>query len=160
MASDHHAPVSSLSPQVSATVPIRRFCTFRISDRHFGVDILQVKEINAESRFTPVHHAPPQVHGYVNIRGQIHLVLDPRPLLGLPLGRQTDGAMLLVFKDEVAHSAAMLVDSIGDIIEVPEDRIETDQDSDADALSRSVCKLEGELVVVLEPAAFLRPAQA
>ncbi|MDH5637536.1 MAG: chemotaxis protein CheW, partial [Nitrospinota bacterium] len=56
--------------------------TFRLNDRLFGVDIQDVKEINTEVTFTQIFHASKEVRGYVNIRGQIHLVLDLRILLG------------------------------------------------------------------------------
>ena len=60
----------------------RQFCTFWISGRHLGVDVLDVKEINSEINLTPIFHAPKEVIGYVNIRGQIYLILDLRLILG------------------------------------------------------------------------------
>ena len=62
----------------------RLFCTFRLGERLFGVDVLAVKEVNREMTFTAVPHAPAAVRGFANLRGQIHLVLDLRQLLGLP----------------------------------------------------------------------------
>jgi chemotaxis signal transduction protein len=140
-------------------VRVRRYCSFWVGGHLFGIDILEVKEINAEIAFTPIFHAPGQVRGYVNIRGQIHLVIDPREPLGLPREEKTDGKMLLIFKPAVAEASAMLVDRVGDIIEVPEDRIEDDAAQDVPGqdggLATGVCKLDGQLMVVLNPRGFL-----
>ena len=36
----------------------RLFCTFRVDGRLFGVDILDVKEVTAETTYTRVAHSP------------------------------------------------------------------------------------------------------
>jgi chemotaxis signal transduction protein len=144
------------------SAPVRRYCSFWVGSHLYGIDILEVKEINAENAFTPIHHAPPKVRGYVNIRGQIHLVIDPREPLGLPPEDRTEGKMLLIFKPAVAEASAMLVDRVGDIIEVPEDRIEDDAEQKVPGqggeLATGVCKLDGQLMVVLNPRGFLSVA--
>ncbi len=102
----------------------RQFCTFRLGDQLFGVDIADVKEVNPEITLTRIPQAPPQVLGYVNLRGQIYLVLDLRRLLGLPAGRVGPESRLLIFKASVGDSLAGLVDRIGDIVAVEPGRIE------------------------------------
>lgn len=143
-------------------VAMRNYCSFWVAGHLFGIDILEVKEINAEIAFTPIFHAPPQVRGYVNIRGQIHLVIDPREPLGLPPEEASVGKMLLIFKPAVAENFAMLVDRVGDIVAVPEDRIEASADGtpgEGGELASGVCKLDGQLMVVLNPKGFLRTAR-
>lgn len=145
----------------AAEAATRHFVSCWIGGRLHGIDILEIREINSEKGFTPIFHAPPQVRGYVNIRGQIHLVIDPRIPLGLPeatpgpvgKGRQ----QLLIFKPHVAETFALLVDRVGDIIEVPADHIEPPEASAAGAstLSAGVCKLDGQLMELLEPRGFL-----
>lgn len=151
------APTAPSRDHLAETVPTRNFCSFWVADHLFGIDILDVKEINAESSFTPIFHAPPQVRGYVNIRGQIHLVVDPREPLGLPADPSLAGKMLLIFKPTVADNFAMLVDRVGDILAVPEDRIEGQADvaGDGGELASGVCKLDGQLMVVLNPRGFM-----
>lgn len=56
----------------------QQFCTFELADRLFGINILDIKEITQEAQYTTVFHASQRVQGYVNIRGQIHLVLNMR----------------------------------------------------------------------------------
>ena len=140
----------------AAAVEIRRFCSFWIADSLYGIDILDVKEINSDVALTPIFHAPAQVRGYVNIRGQVHLVIDPRAPLGLPLDPILTGKMLIIFKPSVGEACAMLVDRIGDIVEISTDRFEEDAAaaSEGPALTVGVCKLDGQLLVALNPRGF------
>jgi purine-binding chemotaxis protein CheW len=151
------SPAMTLHSEVAT----RHFVSCWIGGRLHGIDILEIREINSERGFTPIFHAPPQVRGYVNIRGQIHLVIDPRIPLCLPeappgtlvKGRQ----QLLIFKPHVAETFALLVDRVGDIIEVPTDRIEPPESATPvnASLNAGVCKLDGQLMELLEPRGFL-----
>lgn len=145
----------------------KQFCTFWLAGRLFGVNILHVKEINRELAFTPVFHAPKEVKGYVNIRGQIHLVLDLKMLLGFePKALDTDSCVL-IFKHEIAEPFGVLVDKIGDVVNVYEDKIEdkfkledvssanSDYSSSNDNLIEGVCKLKDNLLVILNAKKFI-----
>ena len=66
----------------SEDTEMHRFCTFRLSDRLYGVNINDVKEINTEISYTPIFHATEEIKGYINIRGQIYLLLDLRKIFG------------------------------------------------------------------------------
>jgi purine-binding chemotaxis protein CheW len=140
------------------------FCTFRVDDRLFGVDILDVKEVTAETTSTRVAHAPDEVLGLVNIRGHIYLALDLRRLLGLPATVVTGDSRLVLFKPSVGHAFGVVVDEISDIRTVDAGRMEpftrTDRESAAAIAVRAdlivcVCQLDGELLVVLAPRRFL-----
>jgi purine-binding chemotaxis protein CheW len=142
----------------------RLFCTFRVEGRLFGVDILDVKEVTAETTYTRVAHAPDEVLGLVNIRGHIHLALDLRRLLGLPAAALVPTCRLLLFKPSVGNSFGVIVDEIAEIESAGPDRIEafTGEEHAAAAghvqridLIEAVCKLGSELLVVLNPRRFL-----
>jgi purine-binding chemotaxis protein CheW len=142
----------------------RLFCTFRVKDRLFGVDILDVKEVTAETTFTRVAHAPDEVLGLVNIRGHICLALDLRRLLGLPALAVTVDSRLVLFKSSVGHAFGVVVDAIADIRTVDASRTTSfapaDRESTVAGVGRAdlidcVCELEGELLVVLDPRRFL-----
>jgi len=144
----------------------RQFCTFWIAERLFGTDILDVKEINPEIDFTPIFHAPSEVRGYVNIRGQIHLILDLRLLLGFEKKMLDEDSRVVLFKPRVGESFGVLVDSIGDVVEVDESRIEDhrkekdkhskNKTRDISELWSGVCKLEKGLLVILNSRNLLR----
>ena len=117
------SPLLLPGPAASAQPP-RLFCTFRLGDQMFGVDITDVKEVNTETTLTRIHHAPPQVLGCVNLRGNIFLVLDIRRLLGLVPAAFGPDSRLLIFKPHVGDAMAGLVDQIGDIVAVDPGKIE------------------------------------
>jgi purine-binding chemotaxis protein CheW len=140
------------------------FCTFRLNGRLYGVDILDAKEVTAETAYTPVAHAPDEVLGLVNIRGHIYLALDLHRLLGLPDAPVTGDSRLVLFKPTVGNAFGVMVDAIADIRTVDTARTGTfapsGRDIDSSTAGRAglvdcVCQLDGELLVVLNPRRFL-----
>ena len=143
----------------------RQFCTFWISNSYFGVDIADVKEISPQIDYTPIFHAPGEVKGYMNIRGQLFLLIDMRMLMGFE-SKEVDGACRsILFDSEVGESFAILVDRIGDIKAVFEDQIENRPTNDLnlpegreqgilDCMS-GVCKLKDELLVIIDSGKIL-----
>jgi purine-binding chemotaxis protein CheW len=142
----------------------RLFCTFRLDNRLFGVDLLDVKEVVAETASTAVPLAPGEVLGLVNIRGHVYLALDLRRLLGMPAAEVTGGSRLVLFKPSVGPSFGVLVDEIADIQAADPDHIDPFRRADhagaATGVARaelvdSVLQLADELLVVLAPRRFL-----
>ena len=85
---------------------------------------LAVKEITVLPSMTPIPHAPDAVRGYVNLRGQIVLVLDLESVDAL--GR-VDGWFRIAIGRVPRHlgdSFGVLVDSIGDMAELSGESIE------------------------------------
>ncbi|MBF0550119.1 MAG: chemotaxis protein CheW [Deltaproteobacteria bacterium] len=152
------------SDEIFETERKRQFCSFWLSGRLFGVDILDVKEINSEITFTPIFHASKEVKGYVNIRGQIHLVIDLRLLLGFERADDVEGRRLIIFKTKVGEPFGVQVDRIGDVVEVTEGQIEQrtkvddklDRIVDSGDVIEGVCKLKDRLLVILNAKSFLR----
>ncbi len=140
---------------------IRQFCSFRIKGRLYGINILDIKEVTSETVFTPVYHAPPEVRGYLNLRGQINLVIDLRKLLGFESKPEDENSCVVLFKPVVGELFGILVDSISDVVEAPENLIEGhfhgDGDDDASnepdknfsEITSGVCKLENELMEII-----------
>jgi purine-binding chemotaxis protein CheW len=148
-------------PQPADEQPPLLFCTFRLGGQLFGVDITDIKEVNTETCLTRIHHAPPQVLGCVNLRGQIFLVLDIRQLLGLEAAFLGPDSRLLIFKPHIGDSLAGLVDRIGDIVAVEPARIEpwrpeerNDDRIPTGELIGAIAKLENELLLILQANQF------
>jgi len=141
--------------------------TFRLEGRLFGVDIRLVKEISEETRLVPVHHASSSIGGLLNIRGQIHLVVDLRIEFRFPPLSPGPQSRVLLFKPIVDEPFGILVDSVEDIIEIDlaqlVDRRQGDAPSEAiheqrkarQNLCVGVCPLERELLLLLNPYAIL-----
>ncbi|MCA9197468.1 MAG: chemotaxis protein CheW [Pirellulaceae bacterium] len=136
----------------TATTSLREtFCTFTLGDLFFGVEVLQVQEVIRHQRMTRVPLAPERIQGLMNLRGQIVTALD----LGTRLGfarRSHDEAMNVVIRtpDGVV---SLLVDEIGDVVEVNRQQFEPPPDTlqgVSRELIRGAYKLEGRLLLVLD----------
>lgn len=148
----------------------RQFCAFRIHGRLYGMHILDVKEINREIDITPIFHAPKEIKGYVNIRGKLYLLLDLRLILGFENKEVDKSNRIILFKPEVGESFGVLVDSIDDIVSVDENKIENRRKKDQELpdgverrsidIGEGVCRLENELLVILNSRNFLKAVTA
>ncbi len=130
----------------------RQFATFFVDGLFFGVEVLQVQEVLRYQQMTPVPLAPTVVEGLINLRGQIvtavdmrrRLQLKPRPSEQMPMNtviRTADGAI------------SLLVDEIGDVVEVDADTFEQPPDNvdpAARELLRGVYKLKDRLLLILD----------
>jgi purine-binding chemotaxis protein CheW len=100
---------------------------FNLGDETYGVSIDGVREIYNVYRMTPIPCVPDSILGVINIRGEIISVTDLRALMVLGRTEYVEGAeeqppMIIVVAGEV--STALLVDAIGDIVDVAADRID------------------------------------
>jgi len=143
----------------------KQFCTFYISNRLFGVNILYVREIIDEIRLTPIYHAPDSILGFINIRGQVHLILDLRLILNFEKKAIDETSRVLLFNSSVGESFGVLVDQIGHMVEVDEKQIEyriTEETpivknyrTAMSVLETGVCKLQNSLMTILNAELFL-----
>jgi purine-binding chemotaxis protein CheW len=139
----------------TAAAPARSFCTFRRAQRLHGIEVFHVREVSPHFPMTPVPQAPPAVRGLANLRSRIYLILDLRPLLGLPPVDCGQTSRFIILKPEIGQDLGILVEEGGDIAHVSADRIESaagrDSSGDVTSLIAGVCKLESELMTVVDP---------
>ncbi|ETR72632.1 MAG: Chemotaxis protein cheA [Candidatus Magnetoglobus multicellularis str. Araruama] len=145
-----------------ANVNLKQFCTFWIGKHHYGVDILNVKEINSGITLTTIFHSPKEIRGYVNIRGHINLVIDLRVILGFESKEIDEMSRVVLLKDDVGASFGFLVDKIGDVFSIDDADIEDnkyEEDSFHEKIEKKamekdliqgVCKLDNNLLVLLD----------
>jgi len=141
---------------IQAPAATLSFCSFRIGDRLCGIDVLHVREISTQVQSTPVPQAPPMIRGLVNLRSRIHLVADLRPIFDLPSIECTPNSRLIIFKDRLAEGLGVLVDRVGDIVRASAEQIENtpaeaDEPSPVADVVSNVCKLENELMLIIDP---------
>ena len=130
-----------------------QLCTFTVDDLLFGIEVIQVQEVILYQQMTRVPLAPHMVHGLINLRGQIVTAIDLRACLALP-GRPSDVLPMNVVVRGAEGSVSLLVDTIGDVIEVSSDTFEapppTMDPAHRDVVD-AVCKLPGQLLLILDP---------
>jgi len=130
----------------------QQFCTFFLDGHLFGTPVPQVQEVIQYQAMTSVPLAPDVVSGLINLRGQIVSAIDLRKRLGLK--DRPDGQLpmnVVVRTNEGAVS--LLVDEIGDVIEVEEEMLESPPETlqgFAREVVRGVYKLAGRLLLALD----------
>ena len=132
-----------------------QMCTFRMAERLFGVDILDVKEVNENVNVTPIYHAPPDVCGYINIRGQILLVVNLHETFGLEQKqkeKQATNEKIVVFKQSVDEPFGILVDEVCDVVPIEPKRLVDRRSSMGEtAEARELRRIRDEIVMGVYP---------
>jgi purine-binding chemotaxis protein CheW len=105
-------------PQVTATT--RQLATFTLDHLQLGIEVTRVQEVIGALPMSTVPQAPPVVRGLINLRGQIVTALDLRRKLGLPERAGQHAGMNVVVRDGEG-AVALLVDGVGDVVEVSEE---------------------------------------
>ena len=101
----------------------QQFCTFYLENYFFGIELCDVQEVLTQLELTEVPLAPYAVRGLMNLRGQIVIAVDLRRQLGL-LERPADKPAMNVIVRTGEDAVSLLVDEIGDVVEVGEDSFE------------------------------------
>lgn len=130
---------------------VRRYSTFHVNGLFFGIEVLKVQEVLRYLDMTKVPLAPTVIEGLMNLRGQIVTGVDMRRRLGLPLRPPEHIPMNMVVRSEDGV-VSLLVDEIGDVIDVPPERHERVPDNlpkEHREMIDGVCKLDGSLLLVL-----------
>ncbi len=129
-----------------------RYVTFTVEQGLYGVDVQRVQEALRAHARTRVPLAPEGVAGLVNLRGQVVLTVDLRPRLGLPpVGDEVQQMMVVV--QVGGETVSLLVDQVGDVVDVPPERIEPAPDTldpTIRPLIQAACTLDERLLLVLD----------
>lgn len=135
-----------------------QYVTFTVDDLLWGVAITDVQEILPPQPLTPVPLSPVGIRGLLNLRGQVIAAVDFRTCLECKEQSCEAKAVhaILRLQDEVF---SLLVDSVGDVIEVGEDCFEPIAAVIPEVIARSasrVCKLESQLMLELSTDALMQ----
>lgn len=131
-----------------------QFCTFYVNRLYFGIAVSQVQEVMQHRSTEPVPLAPSIIEGLINLRGQIVTAIDLRRRLQFEERAPEKPPMHVVVRTEDG-SVSLLVDEIGDVLEVDNEIFEPPPESlqgIARELIRGAYKLEGRLMLVLDMA--------
>lgn len=140
----------------------RTLCSFWLGDLLFALDVADVQEVLRPHTLTAVPTAPEVVTGLMNLRGQIVVTCDVRHRFGLGHVVDAAGSMTVVLRTPDGP-LALLVDRIGEVIEVPVDGVEPTPSTVDPAIARLLVGAHqlpdrllleiatGELVAALTP---------
>lgn len=129
-----------------------QYCTFRLDTLTFGIDVVRVQEVIKCQPMTRVPQANDVVEGLINLRGQIITAIDLRRLLGLPPRLAEQEPMNVVVRTGEGE-LSLLVDEIGDVVEVDDGAFETAPETlqgTARELLLGAYKLDDRLLLILD----------
>ena len=131
-----------------------QFVTFTLDDKLCGIPVERIVEVLPGRARTPVPLSPPDVAGLVNLRGQVVLSVDPRERLGIPrFVTDDDHEQMMVVVLVGGENVALLVDTIGDVVEVEDEQFETPPQTLPENLRSVIAgayKLPGRLLLALD----------
>ncbi len=128
-----------------------QLCTFTVEHFFFGIEVTTVQEVLRAQPMTRVPLARPMVRGLLNLRGQIVTAIDLRTYLGFSAREDGEPPMNVVIRGSEG-CVSLLVDTIGDVIEVAEGAFEpppSTMKAEQKRIIDAVCKLPGQLMLVL-----------
>ena len=130
----------------------QQFCTFFLDGHYFGVPVQQVQEVLRYQEMTEVPLVSRVVRGLINLRGQIITAVDLRRQLGMSDRSEKLKPMNVIMR--TAEGAfSLLVDEIGDVIEVEQENFEQPPESlqgMAKGMLQGVYKLPSRLLLILD----------
>jgi purine-binding chemotaxis protein CheW len=130
----------------------RHFSSFFVEDVLFGIPVEKVQEVASSVEMTPVPLAPPKVRGLINLRGQIVTAIDLRSCLQLTERPDGQAPVNIILHTNDGY-ASLLVDRVGEIVEVDQDDFELSPETlrgPARELIRGAYKLDNKLMHVLD----------
>ena len=136
----------------------QQFCTFFLGPLFFGLEVERVQEVIRYQQMTRVPLAPKAISGLINLRGQIVAAMDLRERLKMP-GREAGQLPMNVVIRTSDGPISLLVDEIGDVLEVTDDTFENPPDTlDAESrqVIRGVHKLKDRLLMILDTEEAIR----
>jgi len=134
------------------------FVTMRINKQLFGIPVKNVRDVLRHQKVTPVPLSAPEVAGSLNLRGRIVTVINLHRRLRLPEQEDYSKSMFVVVEHK-NELFSLMVDSIGDVMTVPEYSIEKSPANLGGAwkeVTTGIYKLSGELLVIIDVQEMLK----
>ena len=126
--------------------------TFRIGPEVFGVDILDIQEVNRMLEITRLPRAPEFIKGVINLRGKIIPVLDMRNRLHLE-PKEPDRHTRIIIIEREDKLVGIIVDEVLEVLRVPADVVEPPPPFVAGieaTFMKGVGKLEDSLLILID----------
>lgn len=128
------------------------YSTFHVAGFYFGILTVAGVEVSSQFEVTPAPIGPPEVAGFINLRGQIVTAINMHVRLGAAGPKDDRGRIALFFKEKDSLFG-LLVDEANQIIELDENNFEQAPsnlpDRARDVIS-GVYKLPDKLLLILE----------
>ncbi len=130
-----------------------QYLVFKIGSQEFAIQAARVQEISRFVHTTHVPTAPAYIEGILNLRGQLATVINFRSKFGIG-HKEPDEDTRIIIVEHGGFPIGVLVDSVEEVIRVPDEKVRQLPDAAATTVSRDyitgVGMLEERLIVVLD----------
>ncbi|MCP4754571.1 MAG: purine-binding chemotaxis protein CheW [Proteobacteria bacterium] len=129
-----------------------QFVTFLIKGEKYALDITRVREFIAFSQITSMPNLPNYIKGVINLRGSIIPVVDLRAKFNLE-ELEYDKYTVIVIAEMASKKVGMVVDSVSDVVFLPEDQIQPPPDFATHIgmeYITGMCQHKDDLVILLD----------
>lgn len=127
----------------------REFLVFGLDASAYAVPIERVREIVRMRSLTRVPRAPAWLLGVVALRGEVVEVIDLRRRLGIGASSPDRAHRIIVLHGDIDRVTGLLVDSVSEVLRVPESEMQPAQGLDVSRVSE-VCARGDDFVSVLD----------
>jgi purine-binding chemotaxis protein CheW len=137
---------------------MEHLCTFDVDSLFIGIQISRIQEILRPQPVTPVPLTSSVITGLMSLRGQIVPVINLAERLGVQLADGGAEAFNVLIRTPDGP-VSLLVDRVGDVVEVPPEYFEPAPDtlrSSLRPLIRGAYKLEKRLLLALDAEAAIQ----
>lgn len=134
------------------------YCTFSVDNLYCGIEVSLVQEVIRQQTMTQVPLASRLVTGLMNLRGQIVTALNLRTCFSLSSPEGNESQMNVVIRTPDGP-VSLLVDKIGDVVQVNNDSFEPPPETLSDNLKeliRGAFKLDDELLLIINTENVIR----
>ena len=129
-----------------------KICTFYIDNYFFGLDVSRIQEVIRYQEMTRIPLSHETISGLINMRGQIVTAINMRKRLGFAAMPEDEKPLNIIVRTEDG-AVSLLVDNIGDVIDINRDRFEAlPENLKGELLNvlKEVCKLDDKLLLILD----------
>jgi purine-binding chemotaxis protein CheW len=128
-----------------------KYLTFHIGTEDYGISIAHVTEIIGIQSITEIPEMPDFIKGVINLRGKVIPVMDVRIRFKLP-PREYDERTCIVVVEIEETSVGLVVDTVNEVADIPEDQIEPPPKSKRKGGSyiQGIGKIDKEVKILLD----------
>lgn len=140
---------ADIGDDVRSVDDVAQLLSFELDSAPYAIPVDSVREIVRMRPITPVPRVPDSVRGVISLRGEIIEVVDICRRLNLApieLNRRT---RIIVVNLEGGQAAAILVDTVKEVLRVPREAIRPAAASDSGAIE-SLCAVGDRFVSLIE----------
>lgn len=129
---------------------MKQITTFYLDGKLYGIEVMDVQEVTMQVEITPVLHSSKYVKGLINMRGRVMTAIDLAE--AFKIEAKSDEFMTIVC-DYRGDAYSLIVDKVGDVINVVEGNEKTIPKHEGDHLAElvsSIYQYEEQLIRIVK----------